>query len=33
MRFEWDPARDLTNRAKHGLSFEEASGLFKTGAD
>jgi len=33
MRFEWDPAKDKTNRAKHGLSLEEASGLFETGAD
>jgi uncharacterized DUF497 family protein len=33
MRFEWDPAKDAANRAKHGLSFEEASELFKTDAD
>ncbi len=33
MRFEWDPAKDKTNRAKHGLSFEEASELFKSGVD
>jgi len=32
MRFEWDPAKDKTNRAKHGLSFEKATGLFKTSA-
>jgi uncharacterized DUF497 family protein len=32
-RFEWDPAKDAANRAKHGLSFEEASGLFRSGAD
>ena len=24
MRFDWDPAKDRVNRAKHGLSFEEA---------
>ena len=33
MRFEWDPAKDETNRAKHGLSFEAASELFKRGVD
>jgi uncharacterized protein len=33
MRFEWDPAKDAANQAKHGLSFEEASGLFKTDTD
>ena len=33
MRLEWDPAKDEINRAKHGLSFEEASGLFKSGVD
>ena len=33
MRFEWDPAKDKTNRAKHGLSFDEAAELFKAGVD
>jgi uncharacterized DUF497 family protein len=33
MRLEWDPAKDRANRAKHGLSFEEASALFSSGAD
>ena len=33
MRFEWDPAKAKTNLAKHGLSFEEASELFKSGID
>jgi uncharacterized DUF497 family protein len=28
MQFEWDPRKDRANRAKHGLSFEEASRLF-----
>jgi len=28
-----DPAKDEINRAKHGLSFEEASGLFRSGVD
>ena len=33
MRFEWDPEKDKTNRAKHGLSFDEATELFKAGVD
>ena len=33
MRFEWDPAKDKANRAKHGLSLEEATELFKPGVD
>ena len=33
MRVEWDPAKGENNRAKHGLSFEEASGLLKSGVD
>ena len=33
MRFEWDPAKDDINRAKHGLSFEETTELFKGGVD
>lgn len=33
MRFEWDPGKDKRNRAKHGLSFDEASTLFKAGVD
>lgn len=33
MRFEWDPAKDAANLAKHGLSFEEASALFESKAD
>ena len=33
MRFEWDPAKDKSNRRKHGLSFGEASELFKSGID
>ena len=31
MRFEWDPAKDEINRAKHGLSFDEATELFNAG--
>jgi hypothetical protein len=33
MRFEWDPAKDRANRAKHGLSFEDAATLFNIGID
>jgi uncharacterized protein len=33
MRFEWDPTKDESNRAKHGLSFEEAAELFRTDVD
>ncbi|MGO9112218.1 MAG: BrnT family toxin [Thermoguttaceae bacterium] len=28
MRFEWDEAKDLSNRRKHGVSFEDASHVF-----
>ena len=28
MDFEWDDAKDQSNRAKHGLSFEEAKDIF-----
>jgi hypothetical protein len=33
MDFEWDDAKDLSNRRKHGLSFAEAQQLFESGAD
>ena len=26
--FEWDPAKNATNRRKHGISFEEAIEIF-----
>jgi uncharacterized DUF497 family protein len=29
IRFEWDEAKDLSNRRKHGVSFEEASQVFR----
>lgn len=29
----WDPAKNLSNQEKHGVSFEEASELFSTGKD
>jgi uncharacterized protein len=28
-RFEWDPVKDLTNQAKHGISFSEAQYAFQ----
>jgi uncharacterized DUF497 family protein len=30
---EWDEAKDLTNRQKHGLGFAEAAELFESGAE
>jgi hypothetical protein len=27
--FEWDPEKDIENRLKHGVSFEEAQLVFK----
>ena len=33
VEFEWDEAKNLTNQQKHGLSFEEASGLLSSGSD
>ena len=29
IRFEWDEAKNLSNRQKHGVSFEEASQVFR----
>ena len=29
IRFEWDEAKNLSNRRKHGVSFEEASEVFR----
>ncbi|MBX7132766.1 MAG: BrnT family toxin [Fimbriimonadaceae bacterium] len=28
LQFEWDPAKDEANQAKHGVSFKEASEVF-----
>ena len=28
IRFEWDESKNLSNRRKHGVSFEEASQVF-----
>ncbi|WP_405225488.1 BrnT family toxin [Lentisalinibacter sediminis] len=33
LRFEWDDAKNLANRKKHGLSLSEASQLFHSGGD
>jgi hypothetical protein len=33
VRIEWDPKKDAANRAKHDLSFEDASRLFRSGVD
>ncbi len=29
MRFEWDPVKAVSNRRKHGVSFEEAAECFE----
>lgn len=31
MKVTWDETKNLANRAKHGVSFEEASALFSSG--
>jgi uncharacterized DUF497 family protein len=31
VNFEWDEAKDLTNRQKHDLGFAEAAQLFESG--
>lgn len=33
VRVTWDRAKSLANQKKHGLSFEEASELFRSGVD
>jgi len=33
VELEWDPAKDRSNRRKHGLSFGEAQALFESGVD
>src|SRR5215210_6197044 len=33
VRVAWDEAKNLANRRKHGISFEEAGELFTSGAD
>jgi len=27
--FEWDPAKAISNRSKHGISFEQAATIFR----
>jgi uncharacterized protein len=29
MQFEWDPAKDAANQAKHGIGFREAAEIFR----
>ncbi len=29
LRFEWDPQKNAANRAKHGVTFDEASTAFR----
>lgn len=31
VKVEWDQAKNLANQQKHGISFEEASELFRSG--
>jgi len=31
--FEWDDAKDLTNRRQHGLGLGEAAELFESGVE
>jgi hypothetical protein len=31
--FEWDEAKDLSNRENHGLGFAEAAELFESGVE
>jgi hypothetical protein len=33
VNFEWDDEKILINQQKHGVSFEEARGLFESGVD
>lgn len=33
MKVTWDHSKSLSNQKKHGVSFEEASELFRSGAD
>jgi hypothetical protein len=33
MRVEWDEEKNVVNRHKHGISFEEAAELFTSGVD
>ena len=33
MKVAWDDAKNLANQRNHGISFEEASELFRSGVD
>lgn len=33
VKVAWDPSKNLANQRKHGVSFEEASELFRSGVD
>ncbi|MEZ4266914.1 MAG: BrnT family toxin [Myxococcota bacterium] len=33
MTFDWDPAKNRANQKKHGLSFEDAVGVFEAEGD
>ena len=33
VNFDWDDEKNLINQQKHGVSFEEARGLFESGVD
>ena len=33
VKVTWDRAKNLSNKKKHGVSFEEASELFRSGSD
>ena len=33
MRIEWDERKSRQNQRKHGISFQEAAELFRSGAD
>lgn len=33
MRFDWHPAKDRLNQAKHGIGFDDAKALFTSGVD
>ena len=33
MLFEWDPVKEATNQAKHGISFGQATSLFTSGVE
>jgi uncharacterized DUF497 family protein len=33
VRFEWDEGKNAANQRRHGLAFEEAIALFRSGVD